>query len=95
MGGALAISRVGGDPGELSIPGVTGQGIPFLPAAIDPFEPGGFDIFAPAGRRLRPHRHRRKKALTNDDMSAIAFIAGTVSKAAAGAFAVQLVARSR
>lgn len=38
-------------------------------------------------------RRRRRRALTNDDMAAIAFIAGAVSKSAAGAFAVQLVAR--
>lgn len=97
-----------------AIPGLTGQGIPLLPAIIDPFEPTGLSVFAGGGGRARPrsrafvagtldpatgelikHRHRRKRALTNGDRADIAFIAATVSKAAAGTFAAQLAARSR
>jgi len=96
-----------------AIPGVTGQGIPFLPAVLDPFEPTGISVFAGGGGRARPrsrefvagtldsvgqvirHRHRRRRALTNSDRADIAFIAATVSKAAAGTFAAQLAARSR
>lgn len=97
-----------------AVPGITGQGIPLVPAILDPFEPTGVSIFAGGGGSARPgsaafvagrrgrhpsvhehvHRRRRRKALTNSDMAAIAFIAGTVSKAAAGSFAVQLAARS-
>lgn len=41
------------------------------------------------------HRRRRRRALTNSDRADIAFIAATVSKAAAGTFAAQLAARTR
>ena len=87
LGGGLA-SGGGG------IPGITGQGIPLLPAALDPFEPGGFSIFAPGGGK-DGKRRRRKRALTNSDRDDIAFIAATIGKTAAGSFAVQLVTRSR
>ncbi len=42
-----------------------------------------------------PRRRRRKRALTQSDRNDIAFIAATISKAAAGSFAVQLATRSR
>ena len=75
-------------------------GIPVLPGAIDPFERGGLQLpgfllgggdDGVPGRR----RRRRRRALTNSDRDDIAFIAATVSKAAAGSFATQLVTRSR
>lgn len=80
------------------IPGVTGQGIPFLPSVIDPFEPGGIEVFA-RGRgdpEEEPRkRRRRRRALTQSDRNDIAFIAATIGKPAAGSFAVQLATRSR
>lgn len=45
------------------------------------------------GERVR--RRRRRRALTQSDRNDIAFIAATISKAAAGSFAVQLATRSR
>lgn len=75
-------------------------GIPGLPSVIDPFERGGLQVpflfrgpaaVAAATRR----RRRRRQALTQGDRNSIAFIAATVSKRAAGEFAVQLVTRSR
>ncbi len=42
-----------------------------------------------------PRRRRRRRALTQSDRNDIAFIAATISKAAAGSFAVQLATRSR
>jgi len=96
------------------IPGLTRQGLPFVPAVIDPFERGGLDIFAQRAVDVGPgsaagplaavtaggrfgvrRRRRRRQALTQGDRNAIAFIAATISKAAAGSFAVQLVTRSR
>jgi len=81
------------------IPGITGQGIPLLPAVLDPFEPGGIDIFAPSRGTADPgegtRRRRRRRALTQSDRNDIAFIAGIISKVAAGNFAVQLATRSR
>jgi len=96
VGGAVGLGGRS-EGGGLNIPGVTGQGIPFLPAVLDPFEPGGFDIFAnrPVARGGVRRRRRRRQALTQGDRNAIAFIAATVSKRAAGEFAVQLVTRSR
>lgn len=43
----------------------------------------------------RPRRRRRRRALTQADRNDIAFIAATISKTAAGSFAVQLATRSR
>jgi len=69
-------------------------------AALLPFGPGGgssaFD-FLPGigGGDDRVRRRRRKRALTQSDRNDIAFIAATISKAAAGSFAVQLATRSR
>lgn len=80
------------------LPGITGQGIPLLPAVLDPFEPGGIDIFAPSKGTAddgTPRRRRRRRALTQSDRNDIAFIAGIISKAAAGTFAVSLATRSR
>ena len=77
------------------IPGITGQGIPLLPAPLDPFEPGGLDIFAPGRGREHGKRRRRRRALTQSDRNDIAFIAATIGKTAAGSFAVQLATRSR
>jgi len=73
--------------------GIGGGGIPFLPAAFDPLEPGGFSIVG--GVKALKVRRRRKRALTQSDRNDIAFIAATISKAAAGTFAVQLASRSR
>ena len=73
--------------------GIGGGGIPFLPAALDPFEKGGWSLVG--GQGVRKSRRRRKQALTQSDRNDIAFIAATISKAAAGTFAVQLVSRSR
>lgn len=64
------------------VSGVTGGLLDFLPGI------GGDD-----GERVR--RRRRKRALTQSDRNDIAFIAATISKAAAGSFAVQLATRSR
>lgn len=92
------LSLLGRDPGRgAQIPLVTQQGLPFVPSFLDPFEPGGFSIFAPRDRTeaTKGHRHRRRRALTNSDRADIAFIAATVSKAAAGTFAAQLAARQR
>jgi len=77
------------------IPFVSGPdvGIPLLPAAIDPFQRGGFSLVG--GREEKPRRRRRRVALTMGDRNAIAFIAGIVSKKAAGEFAVALSTRSR
>ncbi len=72
--------------------GLGGRGIPFLPAPFDPLEPGGFSI---VGGEAVKKRRRRKRALTQSDRNDIAFIAATISKAAAGTFAVQLASRSR
>ena len=47
------------------------------------------------GARRHRRRHRRRRALTAGDKVDIAFIAGTISKEAAKAFAVTLAARSR
>lgn len=80
---------------------VTGRpgGIPLLPSSLDPFERGGLALpFGIAGigeRAGERRRRRRRRALTNSDRDDIAFIAATISKSAAGSFAVQLVTRSR
>lgn len=68
--------------------------------ALLPFGPGGGDSafdFLPGigGGDPRIRRRRRKRALTQSDRNDIAFIAATISKAAAGSFAVQLATRSR
>jgi len=58
--------------------------------------PDPFNIFGGGGDGDgRPRRRRRRRALTNSDRDDIAFIAATISKAAAGSFATQLVTRSR
>lgn len=59
--------------------------------------PGGGFVLDDGHRRhhRRDHRRRRRKALTQGDRNDIAFIAATVSKAAAGTFAAQLASRSR
>jgi len=72
-------------------------GIPGLPAVIDPFERGGLALpgFLLGGDDDKKKRRRRRRALTNSDRDDIAFIAATIGKTSAGAFAVQLVTRSR
>jgi len=45
--------------------------------------------------RFGHRRRRRRQALTSSDRADIAFIAGTISKKAAGDFAMQLAARRR
>ena len=75
-------------------------GVPLLPALVDPFERGGLQLpgfLLGGGEDGMPgrRRRRRRRALTNSDRDDIAFIAATVSKAAAGMFATQLVTRSR
>jgi len=81
-----------GSLGGLVATKIGGGGIPFLPGPLDPFEPGGFDIFAGEDKKKR---RRRRRALTQSDRNDIAFIAATISKEKAGAFAVQLATRSR
>lgn len=73
------------------------SGVPILPGAIDPFERGGIQLPAFLGGpgEEKKHRHRRRVALTQGDRNSIAFIAATISKAAAGTFAAQLASRSR
>lgn len=55
--------------------------------------PDPFDVFG--GDDDKPKRRRRRRALTQSDRNDIAFIAATISKVAAGSFAVQLATRSR
>jgi len=69
------------------------RGIPLLPAAIDPFQRGGISIVG--GKKVLVRRRRRRVALTQGDRNAISFIAATVSKKAAGEFAVAISTRSR
>lgn len=51
----------------------------------------GVDLFPDDAR---PRRRRRRRALTQGDRNDIAFIAATISSAAAGKFAVQIASRS-
>lgn len=77
-----------GTPGRALTTGV-GTGLS-LPALDFSFLPG---VGGPDDDKRK--RRRRRRALTNSDRDDIAFIAATVSKAAAGSFATQLVTRSR
>jgi len=97
--GAFNLLSGGAFGGNVGVPGITGQGIPLLPAFLDPFEKGGIDIFAPGRRdpvtgKVITRRRRRRRALTNQDRQDIAFIAGIVSRAEAGRFANILAART-
>jgi len=79
--------------GLLPFVGGADTGIPFLPASIDPFQRGGISLVG--GKLERRRRRRRRVALTQGDRNAISFIAATVSKKAAGEFAVAISTRSR
>jgi hypothetical protein len=72
-------------------------GIPLVPGALDPFEKGGLELpgFLGGPDDKEKKRRRRRRALTQSDRNDIAFIAATISSAAAGKFAVQLATRSR
>jgi len=83
---ARSLAFVGGARGAAT--GATALALP------DPF---GGSLFGGGGDGGgdRARRRRRRRALTNSDRDDIAFIAATISKAAAGSFATQLVTRSR
>jgi len=61
---------------------------------IDPLQ-SGLGLAGLFGGKEKVARRRRKRALTQSDRNDIAFIAATISKSAAGTFAVQLASRSR
>lgn len=88
---ALALLRTGGTRAVAAVGGRRGAVAAGTALALpDPF---GGTLFAGDGDR--PRRRRRRRALTNSDRDDIAFVAATISKAAAGMFATQLVTRSR
>lgn len=64
-----------------------GDAIPFLPGLGESFPSWGDDD--------KKKRRRRRRALTQGDRNDIAFVAATINKTVAGAFAVQLATRSR
>jgi len=70
-----------GEPGVLAPTGLTSQRL--LPRGMG--APAGY--FVRADGTIGRHRRRRRRALTASDRADIAFIAATISKSAAGAFA--------
>ena len=88
---ALTLLRSVGARGVAALGGGRGAAAAGTALAL----PDPFNIFRGGGDDERPRRRRRRRALTNSDRDDIAFIAATISKAAAGSFATQLVTRSR